>query len=221
MADHRIEHRADETMTQDGAAPRGRGRPRDPETDRAILHAAFELFLERGVDGASMEQIARRAGVGKLTVYRRWSSKEELLAQAIEDVIQERDWPSNEDIETGSPAEIIERVLPASAEVAASPQFRALVSRIYGSAVSHPSLMATYWRHYILPRRDATKALLRRAQEEGTVAADADLDVLIDMLAGAVTYRVLQPDPPDTAEMRRYLEALHRAVGLLPGQPER
>lgn len=197
-------------------APRGRGRPRDPDTDLAILRAGFELFLERGVDGASMEQIARRAGVGKLTVYRRWSSKEELLAQAIEAVVQEREWPSNEDIHTGSLAEILERVLPASAQVAASPQFRALVSRVYGSAVSHPALMETYWRHYILPRREATKALLRRAQDEGTLAADADLDVLIDMLAGAATYRVLQPNPPDAAEMRRYLEALHRQVGLLP-----
>jgi flagellar biosynthesis protein FlhB len=76
--------------------------------------------------------------------------------------------------------------------------------------------MAAYWRHYIVPRREATKALLRRAQEQGTVPADADLDVLIDMLAGAVTYRVLQPDPPDAAEMLRYLEALHRQAGLLP-----
>jgi AcrR family transcriptional regulator len=203
-------------VTHDRAAPRGRGRPRDPDTDRTILRAAFELFLERGVDGTSMEQIARGAGVGKLTVYRRWSSKEELLAQAIEAAVQEREWPSNEDIETGSPAEIIERVLPTSAEVAASPQFRALVSRIYGSAVSHPALMATYWRHYIQPRRDATKSLLRRAQEEGTLAPDTDLDVLIDMLAGATTYRVLQPDPPDADEMLRYLRALHRQAGLLP-----
>lgn len=203
-------------MTDDDPAPRGRGRPRDPGTDRAILHAAFEMFLERGVDGTSMEQIARRAGVGKLTVYRRWSSKEELLAHAIEAVIEEQEWPSNEDIETGSPAEILARVLPTSAEVAASPQFRALVSRIYGSAVSHPALMETYWRHYILPRRDATRALLRRAQDEGTIAAGTDLDVLIDMLAGAAVYRVLQPDPPDAAEMRRYLEVLHRQAGLLP-----
>lgn len=163
-----------------------------------------------------MEQIARRAGVGKLTVYRRWSSKEELLAQAIEAVIEEREWPSNEDIEAGSPAEILERTLPAAAEVAASPQFRALVSRIYGSAVSHPALMETYWRHYILPRRAATKALLQRAQQQGSLAADADLDVLIDMLAGAATYRVLQPDPPDAAEMYRYLVTLHRQAGLLP-----
>jgi len=199
---------------------RGRGRPRDPAADDAILRAAFELFLDRGVDGASIERIAKRAGVGKLTVYRRWSSKEDLLAAAIEAVLQERDWPDLEEFETGTPAEIIERSLPTAAETAASPQFRLLVSRIYGSAVSHPALMATYWRHYILPRREATAAMLRRAQRMGTVPADADLDVLIDMLAGAVTYRVLQPDPPDAAELRRYLEALHRQAGLLPPEPD-
>lgn len=207
-------------MTHHTPVPRGRGRPRDPDTDRAILRAAFELFLERGVDGASMERIARRAGVGKLTVYRRWSSKEELLAQAVASVVEEREWPSNADIATGSPSEILERVLPESAKLAASQEFRALVSRIYGSAVSHPDLLETYWRHYLLPRREATKALLRRAQEDGTIAADADLDVLIDMLAGAVTYRMLQPDPPDAVEMRRYLETLHRQVGLLAQPPE-
>ena len=76
--------------------------------------------------------------------------------------------------------------------------------------------MATYWKHYVLPRRKLTSRLLERAQQQGTVAANADLDVLIDMMAGAVIYRVLQPDPPDLAEMRRYLEALYRQAGLLP-----
>jgi AcrR family transcriptional regulator len=144
-------------------APRGRGRPRDPGADAAILRAAFELFIERGVEGASIEQIAKRAGVGKLTVYRRWSSKEDLLVLAIEAVIQERDWPSDEEIATGTPYEIIEQVLPAAAQMAASPQFRALVARVFGSSVSHPRLMETYWRHYILPRRIATKTLLQHA----------------------------------------------------------
>jgi AcrR family transcriptional regulator len=198
-------------------APRGRGRPRDPEVEDSILRAALELFLERGVDGASIEQIARRAGVGKLTVYRRWSTKEDLLVQAIESLVSDEDrWPTNEEIESVSPHELIERALPSAAEAAASPEFRALVSRVLGSAVSHPSLLATYWKHYILPRRKLTSALLERAKAAGTVPEDADLDVLTDMMAGAVTYRVLQPDPPDAAEMRRYLRALYRQAGLLP-----
>ncbi|MEV6041223.1 TetR/AcrR family transcriptional regulator [Nonomuraea sp. NPDC052116] len=197
-------------------ATRGRGRPRDPETDTAILNAALELFVERGVEGTSIEQIAKRAGVGKLTVYRRWSTKEDLLAQAIERWVSDEVTPSAADVSALPPQAIVEHILPAAAEMAASPDFRALVARIMGSAVSHPSLMAVYWKHYILPRRELAAAMLRRAQQDGMVAPDTDLDVLIDMMAGAVTYRVLQPDPPDAAEMLRYLTAVYRQAGLYP-----
>ncbi|MEV5889114.1 TetR/AcrR family transcriptional regulator [Nonomuraea fuscirosea] len=200
-------------------APRGRGRPRDPGTDTAILTAALELFVERGVEGTSMEQVAKRAGVGKLTLYRRWSSKEDLLAQAIEQGVRAEVTPPAADVHALAPRDIVERVLPAAAETAADPGFRALVARILGSAVSHPELMEIYWKHYILPRRELATVLLRRAQRDGTVAADADLDVIIDMMAGAVTYRVLQPDPPDTAEMLRYLRAVYRQAGLYPSRP--
>ncbi len=57
-------------------AKAGRGRPRDAAADKAILRAALELFIEHGIEGASFEQIARRAGVARTTVYRRWSGRE-------------------------------------------------------------------------------------------------------------------------------------------------
>ncbi|WP_329248536.1 TetR/AcrR family transcriptional regulator [Actinoallomurus sp. NBC_01490] len=195
-------------------ASRGRGRPRDPATDAAILRAALEVFVERGVEGTSIEQVAKRAGVGKLTVYRRWTTKEDLIAQAIEQSVSAEFVPSPADVQALSPQEIVERALPAAAEMVAHPDFRALVARVMGSAVSHPKLMAVYWTHYVLPRRELAAAMLRRAQEDGTVAADADLDVMIDMMAASVTYRVLQPDPPDAPEMLRYLKAVYRQVGL-------
>ncbi|MEU4235241.1 TetR/AcrR family transcriptional regulator [Nonomuraea sp. NPDC026600] len=198
------------------SAVRGRGRPRDPQTDTAILNAALELFVERGVEGISIEQVAKRAGVGKPTVYRRWSTKEDLIAQAIEQWVAAEVTPSAADVYALPLRDIVERVLPAAAETAASPAFRALVARIMGSAVSHPSLMAVYWRHYIVPRRKLAATMLQRAQADGILAPDTDLDVLIDMMAGAVTYRVLQPDPPDAAEMLRYLTSVYRQAGLYP-----
>lgn len=198
---------------------RARGRPRDPEADVAILRAALDLFIERGVEGTSIEQIAKRAGVGKLTVYRRWSSKEDLLPQAIEELVaQDVPWPTDEEIAASSPYELVEAALEAAASTATDARFRGLIARVLGSSVSHPALMESYWTHYLLPRRELTKRLLRRAQEAGTVPDDADLDVLIDMMAGAVMYRVLQPDPPDLTEMRRYLRAVYQQVGLLPAQ---
>ena len=60
------------------------GRPRDPSVDQAILRAALELFVEHGIAGASIEKIAKQAGVAKTSIYRRWTSREALLAQAIE-----------------------------------------------------------------------------------------------------------------------------------------
>ena len=194
-----------------------RGRPRDSATDQAILHAGLELFIEHGVEGTSMEQIAKRAGVGKPTIYRRWSTKEELISAAMETLAaDESGWASPEAIASQSPYDLVENVIEQAAQAAATPQYRALVARVFGSAVSHPELMATYWRRYILPRRQLAAALFEGARQLGTVAEDTDVDVALDMIVGAVTYRVLQPDPPDADGMRRYLREVYRQAGLLP-----
>ena len=204
------------TAETDPPVRRGRGRPRDAGADRAILEAALELFVERGVEGASIEQIAKRAGVGKLTVYRRWSSKEELLSQAIESARANVPDVQPEDIDTVPLADLVAKSLPAQVDMMADPKFAGMIAQIFGSRTSHPMLLQTYWEHYIEPRRRAVYVLLRRAQAEGQLEPDADLDVVIDMMVGALTYRMLQPNPPDRAEIRRYLEEVYRRSGLLP-----
>jgi AcrR family transcriptional regulator len=195
----------------------GRGRPRDPAIDRAIVAAALDLFIDHGIAGLSIEQVAKRAGVGKPTIYRRWSTKERLVADAIEaHVGADLEWPTPEEVAAIPPEMLVRRNISAAASASTDPKFRGLVAQIYGSAVTHPLLMRTYWDHYIAPRRTLAIAMLERAKSEGRVVADADLNVLVDMLAGAVTYRVLQPNPPTAHQMRRYLEAAYRQVGLLP-----
>src|SRR5262245_29686489 len=59
------------------------GRPRSEEADRAILDAAVEELVERGLAGVSMESIAARAGVAKTTLYRRWKDKVALCLEAV------------------------------------------------------------------------------------------------------------------------------------------
>ncbi|MER7014070.1 TetR/AcrR family transcriptional regulator [Saccharopolyspora sp. NPDC000359] len=191
-----------------------RGRPRNPEADRAILRAALDLFIEGGVEGTSIEQIAKRAGVGKLTVYRRWNSKEALLAAAIESARDETPGtaPPNPDAPL---EELVRQVLPGLAEAIANPRLRAMIARIFGASASHPELMATYWHDYVVPRRQTTRDLLRRAQSEGAVPPDADLEVLIDMMVGAVLFRLLQPEPLNPTRAQAYLESVYRRAGLL------
>src|SRR6476661_8622284 len=59
------------------------GRPRDPGVDRRIARAALDLFADAGWAGFAMEAVARRAGVGKASLYLRWDSKEALLTDAV------------------------------------------------------------------------------------------------------------------------------------------
>src|SRR5437588_13131394 len=60
-----------------------RGRPRNADTDSAILAATCELLVDNGYGRLSMEAVAARSGVGKPTLYRRWSSKAALVADAV------------------------------------------------------------------------------------------------------------------------------------------
>ncbi|TDE58834.1 TetR/AcrR family transcriptional regulator [Nonomuraea mesophila] len=204
---------------------RTRGRPRDPEADEAIMKAALELFVERGLEGANVEQIAKRAGVAKVTVYRRWSSKEELLTQAIE---RARTLAPEADLWAGADAAAPpgdERLMDSWVRTFGDARFRAILAQLIGSSVTQPSLLATYREQYVEPRRRLIHAVLERARRDGRVDADADLDAVIDMVVGAAMYRMLiDPDAPgDPDATRAYLErVLGQADRLLrrPGRPE-
>src|SRR5215210_6663760 len=75
------------------AAGRRPGRPRSAEADRAIVGAALDLAAEGGLTRMTIEGVAARAGVGKATIYRRWSSKEELFADALRSVAADMELP--------------------------------------------------------------------------------------------------------------------------------
>lgn len=79
------------------AVASGPGRPRDPGVDERVLRAAAEVFGEEGWAGFTLDAVARRAGVGKASIYLRWPNKEALLAGALESRIGRV-----ADIDTGS-----------------------------------------------------------------------------------------------------------------------
>ncbi|HXY35695.1 MAG TPA: helix-turn-helix domain-containing protein [Planctomycetaceae bacterium] len=121
----------------------GPGRPRSGAADRAILAAALDVFVEQGIDGTSIEQVAEVAGVARTTVYRRWTSKEALIAQAIAEA---RGLPEQEAIATRLPLDKLgERLADALVETVTAPKFRKIVARLIGSLPSCPELMAVYW----------------------------------------------------------------------------
>jgi AcrR family transcriptional regulator len=195
--------------------PKGRGRPRSRAADEAILHAALEVFIERGVEAASIEQIADCAGVARTTLYRRWSSKEELIAQAIASARGEKErWAAKRAKFSKSPAPLID----ALADVVTRSGYKRLAARLIGSVPSCPELMATYWRNYLLPRRSAMLALIEAARAQGIVREDCDPEILLDLISGAIVHHLLvRPGKRTRGEMRAYL--LRVVQEIAPREP--
>ncbi len=204
------------------------GRPRSSSADTAILHAARRLLIERGVSGASIEEIARRAGVSKVTVYRRWSSREVLLAAAVEssaDGIPGRTHATADpddldpDMSYARMSSMIEAALPRAARTLATEDYRALLAQAFGSRFTHPAIMAAYWNNHILPRRHVAIPILQRALAEGHLPDGTDVEALVDMTVGALLYRLLQPGDIAPEQLLDYMRRLYRQAGLIP-EPE-
>lgn len=200
--------------------PSGPGRPRSEVADQAILSAALALFIEHGIDGASIEQIAKNAGVARTTVYRRWSSKEALIAQAI---AAARGAPERDAIASRVPSgRSGERLADALVEAVTAPNYRKVVARLVGSLPSCPELMAVYWEMYVLPRRELVRQLLERARADGLIRKEADAETLLDLIGGAIMYHLLiRPGARTRAEMRVYLLKVLEELGLSDATPRK
>ena len=190
------------------------GRPRSPVVDQAILRAALELFIEHGVAGASIEKIAKRAGVGKTSIYRRWSSRETLLAQAIE-VFRNATGYTTDLLDRTPPRDIVKLLIDVC-EIIARPEIRKLMARLIGSVADYPMLLEVYRETYYLPRRLAFIRALERVQTAGLLARNIDLETLADMLSGALMYHLLMPPTGDNpvGELRDHMIRLLRHAGF-------
>jgi AcrR family transcriptional regulator len=165
---------------------RSPGRPRSEESHQAIIRATLDLLLEAGYGSLTMEGVATRAGVGKATIYRRWSSKQELVRDAI--VSMHEDFTA---IDTGSlrgDYAAIAAQVRSSAQRAAGATF---MPRLLGEAVNDPELHAIFYENLVQPRREALGRILRLAVERGELRDDVDVELMIDLFAGPNVYRML------------------------------
>ncbi|GAA2883048.1 hypothetical protein Acy02nite_05420 [Actinoplanes cyaneus] len=164
------------------------GRPRDPEVDDRITRAAAEVFGENGWHRFTVDSVARRAGVGKASIYLRWPNKEALLAAALAARLN-----GIEDIDTGtvrqdliSLAQQIQRsylgesgraALQLRVDAQRVPEVRDHLQRLQESQVL------------------AARAIVRRAIDRGELRPDTSVTLLLDCVCGGVLNHVLATPP--------------------------
>lgn len=176
-------------MTTTPATTRRRqGRPRDPGADDAIIGAVFDVIAESGFAGFSVEAVAARAGVGKATIYRRWSSRDDLLIAAARHAMADNACP-----DTGNLREdLVTWVWEKYRRSADAPGPR-LVGQVVAEARSNPDLRGLL-RRFHEHRRKAFVEMVGRAVERGEVDASLDGMLLLDLVSGALLHRSLFSD---------------------------
>jgi AcrR family transcriptional regulator len=174
-------------------------RTRSPEAHEKIVHAALNLFAERGIEAASMDAIARDAGVSKATVYNHWHDKEALLLEVMLYVNGLNREP--EDVDTGDLqrdlATVLSRRPPGEFD---EPRNRLTPTLIAYSAL-HPEFGAA-WRSRVMdPPRQCLKKILCRAINRGQIRKDLDMELAMALLLGPMLYNHIFGKPP--SEPRR------------------
>jgi AcrR family transcriptional regulator len=172
-----------------------RGRPRSEKARKAVLDAAAELLLARGLSAVSMDAVAEQAGVSKATIYRWWPSKETLALDALfTEWAAARPQPRD----TGSLRGDLRSLLRPWVRLASSRPYGRVLAALLTETHTDPVFAAEYHRRVVEPRRDQARAIFRRAIERGEIAADTKIEVALDLLYGALYHRLLHGHAPLT-----------------------
>jgi AcrR family transcriptional regulator len=169
-----------------------RGRPRSERSHRAILDAANHILAERGFVDLTMDDVAERARASKSTIYRRWPTKGTLVFEAFSaDFLARQPLP-----DTGSlRGDLLAALCAWITAVKGTVTGRTLVGLI--SEVQRDAELAEIWRaRFVTPVRAQHLGMIERAVERGEVSAEADPDVVLDLLFGPAYHRLLQSHLP-------------------------
>lgn len=162
------------------------GRPRSEHARQAILRSTMSLLPDTGFDDLTIEAIAADAGVGKATVYRWWPSKGALVVDAFASGTERKlHFP-----DTGSVYRDVSFQMRRAVAIFRSPQGR-IVAALLGAGQSDPELLEAFRARFLRPRRQEAYKTLLRGIDRGELPHGLDLDLVLDILYGAIYMRFL------------------------------
>ncbi len=161
-------------------------------TRARVLAAVADILAKNGYARLSIERVAEQSGVAKTTIYREWPTKASLCMDLYHDTAGRE----LKDPLTGDVAEDLRKIAASTIRLqtrtVAGPAFIGLLAE----AQLDPETGAAILKQFADTRRQVTRAVLRRAIENGQIKPDTDIDLVIDLLGGATTFRLLQRHAP-------------------------
>ena len=183
--------------------------------DRAILAVTLELMAQEGVRELRMDDVADRARVGKATIYRRYRSKDELVAAAVSALVSEIAVP-----DTGSTRADLVALMHSAVEVYRGSVEAGVMPSLVDAMSRDVELARSVREGFLAGRRAALGAVLERGVERGDLRADLDLELALDVLGGPLFYRLLITGGPIDRQLADgVVELILR--GFAPAKPSR
>jgi AcrR family transcriptional regulator len=190
-------------MARQSSVP-ARGRPRDPRLRATILAAARSLLERGGLTAVTIEAIANKAGVSRPTIYRYWPNAPAVAMAAF----LEASAAPAAGAQSRSPLSALRAQLHAVADAFAAPTGRSIAAMV-AAAQSETELAKAFRNEFIARNRDTARLLLERCMADRLVASPADPDLALDLIFGALFYRLLMGHAPIT---RGFVDQLLQAV---------
>ncbi|MFF3195612.1 TetR/AcrR family transcriptional regulator [Streptomyces misionensis] len=208
---------ADDDALAPGRRRGTRGPAQDETVSAAIEAAAFDELAAAGWRRLAMDAVARRAGVGKAALYRRWESKEAMLLDLVARLVR-REVPEVPD--TGTLAGDVRGFLDLTVAQTADPRVVRIAVDLLGESVRNPALAESLRLAVLAPRREAAAAMLRRAVGRGELPVGLDPELGTDLLISPLLLRLLLPGAPPVDEV--YLDTLTTVIvaGLTSAAPK-
>ncbi|MFF9179572.1 TetR/AcrR family transcriptional regulator [Streptomyces misionensis] len=208
---------ADDDALAPGRRRGTRGPAQDETVSAAIEAAAFDELAAAGWRRLAMDAVARRAGVGKAALYRRWESKEAMLLDLVARLVR-REVPEVPD--TGTLAGDVRGFLDLTVAQTADPRVVRIAVDLLGESVRNPALAESLRLAVLAPRREAAAAMLRRAVGRGELPVGLDPELGTDLLISPLLLRLLLPGAPPVDEV--YLDTLTTVIvaGLASAAPK-
>ena len=177
------------------APGRRRGRPVSLESRKAVLTTAAGLLDERGFAGFTIDEVARRSGVSKATIYKHWTGGYEVAVDAYGTIVTD----AVPVIDTGDVVADLTGQIRRLAEFYASPRGR-VIAQLLAAGTGQERGAALLREKLFAKRRTAKAALIERGKADGQLRPDLDTELAIDLLFGPIVFRLFNGITPLDAD---------------------
>jgi AcrR family transcriptional regulator len=194
-----------------------RGRQRSSESEEAILTATLQLLKEKPLREITIEAIARKAGVGKMTIYKWWPSKVYVALDAFRKTINKMIVAPD----TGDTERDLTELLRSSMS-----SYSTATGRIFGQFLAEcqtdPEFAILFRERFMKPRREATREILNRAIKRGEIDPTLDQEMIMDLIFGPMVFRLMAGHGPlNKTEADAMISILLRGIRCNPSLTRR